>query len=175
MFGGPKNSSLSEFKLNIANFTLTIIKCCLLKLQCKYVNPQNNATCVDGTGEYTCMCARGFSGQFCQTKVPFCTNEFSPCENGGKCVDHFTHYTCDCVAGFSGENCTKNINDCVDHMCQVLTQPTIGRAVPVGSAVFNLTLACSKNECCQLLGTLLDTISQKPVSLTKLVCCSNKQ
>ena len=81
---------------------------------------QNNATCIDKIGSYECHCAGGYSGDFCQTKIPFCsTPEFSPCQNGGKCIDHFTHYTCECPEGFSGENCTRNINDCVDHMCQV--------------------------------------------------------
>lgn len=105
----------------------------------------NNATCIDGIGSYSCACprfievlvlnqfycfpyfkynlikllSRGFNGQFCETKVQFCSPEFNPCVNGGKCIDHFYHYTCECVAGFTGENCTKNINDCADHMCQV--------------------------------------------------------
>ena len=75
---------------------------------------------MDKIGSYECQCAGGYSGEFCQTKIPFCSSpEFSPCQNGGKCIDHFTHYTCECQEGFSGENCTRNINDCVDHMCQV--------------------------------------------------------
>ena len=75
---------------------------------------------IDEIGSYQCQCADGYSGEFCQTKIPYCsTPEFSPCQNGGKCIDHFTHYTCECKLGFAGENCTTNINDCVDHMCQV--------------------------------------------------------
>ena len=75
---------------------------------------------IDKIGSYQCQCADGYSGEFCQTKIPYCsTPEFSPCQNGGKCIDHFTHYTCECKLGFAGENCTTNINDCVDHMCQV--------------------------------------------------------
>ena len=102
---------------------------------------QNNATCIDKigntpldiisvfenhlliltiSGSYECQCAGGYSGEFCQTKIPYCsTPEFSPCQNGGRCIDHYTHYTCECKLGFAGENCTININDCVDHMCQV--------------------------------------------------------
>ena len=90
---------------------------------------KNNATCVDLVGSYECACARGFTGNKCQTKIAFCsgnnkglTNDGEndgPCQNGGVCMDHFTHYTCKCKPGFAGENCTININDCVDHMCQV--------------------------------------------------------
>ena len=80
---------------------------------------QNNATCIDKIGSYECNCAGGFSGEFCQSKIPFCsTPEFSPCQNGGQCIDHFTHYTCECMPGFTGVNCTNNVNDCVDNMCQ---------------------------------------------------------
>ena len=67
---------------------------------------------IDKIGSYQCQCADGYSGEFCQTKIPYCsTPEFSPCQNGGKCIDHFTHYTCECKLGFAGENCTTNIND----------------------------------------------------------------
>ncbi|CAG0919788.1 unnamed protein product [Notodromas monacha] len=54
---------------------------------------------------------------YCEKKIPFCTEEFNPCKNGGNCVDHFTHYTCECPQGFLGENCTVNIDDCEDHLC----------------------------------------------------------
>ena len=43
---------------------------------------------MDKIGSYECQCAGGYSGEFCQTKIPFCSSpEFSPCQNGGKCVD----------------------------------------------------------------------------------------
>lgn len=59
------------------------------------------------------------TGEYCETKIPFCTKEYNPCRNGARCVDHFTHYTCECVVGYSGENCTINIDDCQNNMCQV--------------------------------------------------------
>lgn len=59
------------------------------------------------------------TGEFCQTKTPFCAGEYNPCGNGARCLDHFSHYTCECPPGFSGVNCTVNIDDCVNHMCQV--------------------------------------------------------
>lgn len=59
------------------------------------------------------------SGEYCETKIAFCTKEFNPCKNGAKCIDHFSHYTCECPLGFQGENCSINADDCVNHMCQV--------------------------------------------------------
>lgn len=58
-------------------------------------------------------------GDYCETKIPFCTKEYNPCQNGAKCVDQFTHYKCECAPGFKGDNCTLNIDDCENHMCQV--------------------------------------------------------
>lgn len=62
------------------------------------------------------------SGDYCQTKIQFCSKDFNPCHNGAKCVDHSTHYTCECPLGFSGDNCTINNDDCQNHMCQVKTR-----------------------------------------------------
>ena len=58
-------------------------------------------------------------GEYCETKIPFCTKEYNPCRNGARCVDHFTHYTCECAVGYTGENCTVNVDDCQNNMCQV--------------------------------------------------------
>lgn len=62
-----------------------------------------------------CVC---ISGDYCDTKIKFCSPEFNPCSNGAKCQDHFTHYTCECMPGFHGINCTDNIDDCQNHICQ---------------------------------------------------------
>ena len=35
---------------------------------------QNNATCIDGIGSYVCSCDRGYSGDFCQNKIHFCSS-----------------------------------------------------------------------------------------------------
>ena len=60
-------------------------------------------------------------GNFCEKKIQFCTKEFNPCKNGASCLDRGDHYTCQCALGFSGENCTLNNDDCINHMCQVVT------------------------------------------------------
>ena len=105
---------------------------------------QNNATCVDGIGSYVCSCDRGYSGDFCQNKIHFCSSpEFQPCQNGGVCRDHFTHYTCDCAPGFKGENCTINIDDCVDNMCQVWSH----HIALLSHCIFFSKLLVSNNSC----------------------------
>ena len=62
-----------------------------------------------------------FVGPFCDKKIQFCTKEFNPCRNGATCVDRSDNYTCVCPSGFSGENCTVNNDDCLSHMCQVIS------------------------------------------------------
>lgn len=59
------------------------------------------------------------SGEYCERKIPFCTEQYNPCENNARCVDHDSYYTCECLPGFKGENCSSNVDDCENHMCQV--------------------------------------------------------
>lgn len=109
---------------------------------CETNKCKNNATCVDLIEGYQCKCQGGYmgqytitdyketirilnfcvydTGQFCETKIPFCTKEYNPCKNNANCVDHDSYYTCECLPGFKGENCTINIDDCENHMCQVI-------------------------------------------------------
>nr|XP_026490200.1 basement membrane-specific heparan sulfate proteoglycan core protein isoform X1 [Vanessa tameamea] len=60
-----------------------------------------------------CTCPLGFSGLYCETRIPSrrplgdpCS--VSPCRNGGTCKtdrSHRMNYTCDCPLGFAGSNC----------------------------------------------------------------------
>jgi hypothetical protein len=79
----------------------------------------NNATCVDLVEAYRCDCPAGFTGQYCEAKIPFCTKEHNPCRNAGRCVNHQSHYSCECPSGFAGANCTDNLDDCDNNLCQV--------------------------------------------------------
>jgi len=65
---------------------------------------QNNATCEDGTENYTCMCLDGFTDNNCETNIDDCSP--NPCKNNGTCMDQVNNYTCQCTSGFTGRNCS---------------------------------------------------------------------
>lgn len=46
---------------------------------------QHNATCVDLVGRFSCDCAPGYQGQFCEMEVNEC--ESYPCLNGATCTN----------------------------------------------------------------------------------------
>ena len=76
----------------------------------------NNATCVDGINEYTCVCIAGFTGQDCEVNIDECEPE--PCLNGGRCDDGINEYACDCDdTGFEGQHCEVNIDECAWGKC----------------------------------------------------------
>ena len=92
---------------------------------------EHGATCVDGVTEYTCSCALGYSGTYCETgivtvwcvmlllcllwtrcaayfycswsDIDECVNH--TCVNNATCVDAVYGYTCSCVDGFTGTHC----------------------------------------------------------------------
>lgn len=70
---------------------------------------RNKATCIDGIGaNYTCVCASGYTGQFCQIDINEC--EPNPCLNNGKCTEPIPgSYKCECSENFSGKNCETGI------------------------------------------------------------------
>ncbi len=77
---------------------------------------------MDGVESYTCLCAEGFTGAHCSSRVPVCPEGGpNPCQNGGECVDKGTgsHYECVCKEGFRGRNCQVNVDDCENNLCQV--------------------------------------------------------
>ncbi|KAM9344925.1 uncharacterized protein dlk2 [Symphorus nematophorus] len=82
---------------------------------------QNGATCVmEDSGEYTCLCPRGFHGRDCQLKRGPCHQRRSPCKNGGLCEDadgFAAELTCRCLAGFTGPRCETNVDDCLMRPC----------------------------------------------------------
>ena len=103
------------------------------ELPCYYSSPcQNGATCVNnGLGGYSCTCATGYTGTYCQYSISFfilknlwifLKNSFNlifylkkalpctlanPCKNGAACANNNTSgYTCTCASGYTGTNCT---------------------------------------------------------------------
>jgi hypothetical protein len=60
---------------------------------------------------FECMCAPGFEGKSCASKINFC-DRVEPCQNGGQCLDMDEFrgnkfYECQCPGGWTGTNCTQ--------------------------------------------------------------------
>ena len=76
-------------------------------------NPcQNDGSCenVVGDGTYTCTCATGFSGTFCETAdVDGCAA--APCANGGSCatLDALGAFACTCTDAYTGATCADTV------------------------------------------------------------------
>ena len=49
---------------------------------------------------YSCACAFGFHGTFCEVNVDDCQDH--GCENGATCVDGVGNYTCLCAPNYKG-------------------------------------------------------------------------
>ena len=51
---------------------LNIASCIVNIDDCAGVTCQNGGTCQDGANAFTCNCASGFTGQYCQSKSNAC-------------------------------------------------------------------------------------------------------
>lgn len=61
----------------------------------------DNATCVNEDGDFSCECNVGFNGDgFSCTDVNEC--DYSPCDANATCTNEFGSFSCSCNAGFSG-------------------------------------------------------------------------
>jgi len=100
---------------------------CLVKTnQCMGNRCKNNGTCVTAGDTYTCSCAPGSAGTFCEAQVVGpCPDgyvgqscdvrlcDFITCQNGGSCVNGL----CQCRQGYSGSKC-ESANLCSTKPCQ---------------------------------------------------------
>ncbi|CAG9784578.1 unnamed protein product [Diatraea saccharalis] len=67
----------------------------------------NGGSCSDLGSGYTCSCANGWSGEFCNESV--C--EHNPCQSGGSCVRHpGSGFLCLCPYGRHGVFCEYNVD-----------------------------------------------------------------
>ncbi|XP_029031043.1 protein eyes shut homolog isoform X2 [Betta splendens] len=93
-----------------------------LEYVCRVPCPQSLQPCANGgrcvlsgaTG-YTCVCARGWTGQHCRVNVNDCVRHW--CQNGATCVDEIDGYSCLCPSGYAGVHCEEDMDHCLDHRC----------------------------------------------------------
>ena len=75
-----------------------------------------NATCLDGTNTYICMCPPGYTGPNCDMEINECAT--SPNCSGLPCIDLINAYECNCTgSGRTGRACEINIDECVSAPC----------------------------------------------------------
>ncbi|XP_039598298.1 protein jagged-2b isoform X2 [Polypterus senegalus] len=67
-------------------------------------------------GNFTCACAKGFTGTYCHENVDDCISR--PCKNGGTCIDGVNSFQCFCPDGWEGVLCDLNVNDCSHNPCK---------------------------------------------------------
>uniref|UniRef100_A0A7N6B4W0 Slit homolog 1 protein n=1 Tax=Anabas testudineus TaxID=64144 RepID=A0A7N6B4W0_ANATE len=79
---------------------------------------ENGATCVDGVGNYTCLCPPKYTGLFCEEEESVCSPGRNPCQHQSTCISTPSGPRCVCIPGWVGPDCSIDYNECVDHHCQ---------------------------------------------------------
>ena len=77
---------------------------------------QNNATCMNSIGSYSCSCTEGFSGLSCSEDINEC--DTSPCITG-TCMNTQGSFSCLCNSSFTGVLCETLIDPCQSNSCSV--------------------------------------------------------
>ena len=102
---------------------------------------QHGSTCVDAVASYTCQCANGFTGKYCEISTSSCARarvcdadidhlsdclkdvddcRIDSCLNNGTCIDLVRDYRCQCLPGFTGRMCQHDLRKCNDTLCRNL-------------------------------------------------------
>ena len=69
----------------------------------------NNGSCVNGIGNFTCLCDPGFTGGLCNVNIDECIS--AGCQNG-QCEDLVNDFQCTCYPGWTGRLCDVDIDYC---------------------------------------------------------------
>uniref|UniRef100_A0A3Q1HPV5 Versican core protein n=1 Tax=Anabas testudineus TaxID=64144 RepID=A0A3Q1HPV5_ANATE len=79
-------------------------------LPCSVSLCQNGGSCFKKGAQNICVCAGGFTGQYCETDVDECHS--NPCLNGATCMDGVNSFTCLCLPSYAGELCEQDTEVC---------------------------------------------------------------
>ncbi|XP_078620640.1 uncharacterized protein LOC144887344 [Branchiostoma floridae x Branchiostoma japonicum] len=72
---------------------------------CDFHQCQNNATCNATVDGYTCICVKGWRGEYCEHKIDPC--ESHQCQNSATCRANKDGYKCSCTEGWRGKYCQR--------------------------------------------------------------------
>uniref|UniRef100_A0A1I7VL43 Notch n=1 Tax=Loa loa TaxID=7209 RepID=A0A1I7VL43_LOALO len=79
----------------------------------------NGSECIADTasGEFSCNCMKGTTGQNCASDINECIESDKLCFNGGICVNTFGSWYCDCPLGYNDPYCMTHDNECEPNPC----------------------------------------------------------
>lgn len=75
----------------------------------------NNGSCQDLFNHYSCDCAPGWQGEYCQDDIDECIS--GPCIHG-TCRNLPGEYLCQCALGYRGRHCDEDVNECQELRCE---------------------------------------------------------
>uniref|UniRef100_A0A3P9H9N8 Versican core protein n=1 Tax=Oryzias latipes TaxID=8090 RepID=A0A3P9H9N8_ORYLA len=70
----------------------------------------NGGSCFQKETRDICLCAPGFTGQYCEIDVDECLS--NPCLNGATCLDGIDSFTCACLPSYTGKLCEQDTEVC---------------------------------------------------------------
>ncbi|CAG5120714.1 unnamed protein product, partial [Candidula unifasciata] len=71
---------------------------------------QNNSTCINSFGSFTCACVEGWTGLRCEEDINEC--ELGHCSNLGTCSNTPGGFQCECPISWQGNRCQEDVNEC---------------------------------------------------------------
>uniref|UniRef100_A0A0R3S3B5 Notch n=1 Tax=Elaeophora elaphi TaxID=1147741 RepID=A0A0R3S3B5_9BILA len=92
---------------------------CHLDDPCIHQPCGNGSECIADTasGEFSCNCMKGITGQNCTTDINECIESDKLCFNGGICVNTFGSWYCDCPVGYNDPYCMIHDSECEPNPC----------------------------------------------------------
>ncbi|MFT7805709.1 protein eyes shut homolog [Arapaima gigas] len=86
------------------------------------INCLNEGLCLSIIGGYNCLCAPGWTGEFCQHVENACLIFPDSCINGATCIERTQlgappQYACACPHGYTGVHCELEVNECDSNPC----------------------------------------------------------